>query len=291
MKRCVMVERILGIDLGISSLGWAVVEYDKDNDENNKIIDCGVRLFTAAETPKEKESPNKARREARGLRRVIKRRRVRMNKIKRLCQKYHLIKEIDLHKDAGMFHSSSNRVDVWKLRHDALYRLLNGGELARVLIHIAKHRGYKFLGDDESDEESGKVKKAGAALKDKFHAAHCQSVGEWLWKERGLQGKKRNKSGDYEISIPRDFLVEEIHRIFETQRKFGSYFAPFELQQAYTDIAFYVKPMQSIEHMVGKCIYFPEEPRAPKASPTAEQFVALGKFYATVIIDKEHKEQ
>lgn len=291
MKRCVMVERILGIDLGISSLGWAVVEYDKDNDENNKIIDCGVRLFTAAETPKEKESPNKARREARGLRRVIKRRRVRMNKIKRLCQKYHLIKEIDLHKDAGMFHSSSNRVDVWKLRHDALYRLLNGGELARVLIHIAKHRGYKFLGDDESDEESGKVKKAGAALKDKFHAAHCQSVGEWLWKERGLQGKKRNKSGDYEISIPRDFLVEEIHRIFETQRKFGSSFAPFELQQAYTDIAFYVKPMQSIEHMVGKCIYFPEEPRAPKASPTAEQFVALGKFYATVIIDKEHKEQ
>ncbi len=139
-----MVERILGIDLGISSLGWAVVEYDKDNDENNKIIDCGVRLFTAAETPKEKESPNKVRREARGLRRVIKRRRVRMNKIKRLCQKYHLIKEIDLHEDAGMFHSSSNRVDVWKLRHDALYRLLNGGELARVLIHIAKHRGYKF---------------------------------------------------------------------------------------------------------------------------------------------------
>ena len=94
MKRCVMVERILGIDLGISSLGWAVVEYDKDNDENNKIIDCGVRLFTAAETPKEKESPNKVRREARGLRRVIKRRRVRMNKIKRLCQKYHLIKEM-----------------------------------------------------------------------------------------------------------------------------------------------------------------------------------------------------
>ena len=286
-----MIERILGIDLGISSLGWAVVEYDKDNDESNKIIDCGVRLFTAAETPKEKESPNKARREARGLRRVIKRRRVRMNSIKHLFVTHKLLDKTLSDEETGIFHSQSNRVDVWKLRHDALYHLLNGDELARVLIHIAKHRGYKFLGDDEGDEESGKVKKAGAELKAKFHSTGCQSVGEWLWKERGLQGKKRNKGGDYEISIPRDFLVEEVQRIFETQQKLGSKFATAELQQAYTDIAFYVKPIQSIEHMVGKCTYFPDEPRAPKASPTAEKFVALGKFYATVVIDKENKEQ
>jgi len=291
MKRYVMVERILGIDLGISSLGWAVVEYDKDNDENNKIIDCGVRLFTAAETPKEKESPNKARREARGLRRVIKRRRVRMNTIKHLLVTHKLIDKSILNEETGMFHSQSNRADVWQLRHDALYQLLSGDELARVLIHIAKHRGYKFLGDDENDEESGKVKTAGTELKKKFLEAGCQSVGEWLWKERGLHGKKRNKSGDYEISIPRDFLVEEIYRIFETQQTLGSTLATSELQKAYTYIAFYVKPMQSIEHTVGKCTYFPNEPRAPKASPTAEQFVALGKFYATVVIDKENKEQ
>jgi len=291
MKRYVMVERILGIDLGISSLGWAVVEYDKDNDENNKIIDCGVRLFTAAETPKEKESPNKARREARGLRRVIKRRRVRMNTIKHLLVTHKLIDKSILNEETGMFHSQSNRADVWQLRHDALYQLLSGDELARVLIHIAKHRGYKFLGDDENDEESGKVKTAGTELKKKFLEAGCQSVGEWLWKERGLHGKKRNKSGDYEISIPRDFLVEEIYRIFETQQTLGSTLATSELQKAYTYIAFYVKPMQSIEHTVGKCTYFPNEPRAPKASPTAEQFVALGKFYAAVVIDKENKEQ
>ena len=286
-----MVERILGIDLGISSLGWAVVEYDKDNDENNTIVDCGVRLFTAAETPKEKESPNKGRREARGLRRVIKRRRVRMNTIKNLLVMHKLIDKKVLNQESGIFHSQSSRVDVWKLRHDALYRLLSGDELARVLIHIAKHRGYKFLGDEEIDKENGKVKTAGAELKKKFLEAECQSVGEWIWKERGFQGKKRNKSGDYEISIPRDFLVDEIHRIFKTQQKFGSKLAAAELQQAYSDIAFYVKPMQSIEHMVGKCTYFPEEPRAPKASPTAEQFVALGKFYATVVIDKKHQEQ
>lgn len=98
-----------------------------------------------------------------------------------------------------MFHSQSNRVDVWKLRHDALYRLLNGDELARVLIHIAKHRGYKFLGDDESDEESGKVKTAeengkvktaGEELKKKFLEAGCQSVGEWLMERKRATRQK-----------------------------------------------------------------------------------------------------
>jgi len=32
-----MVERILGIDFGIASLGWSVVEHDQENTANNKI--------------------------------------------------------------------------------------------------------------------------------------------------------------------------------------------------------------------------------------------------------------
>lgn len=285
-----MIERILGIDLGIASLGWAVIEHDKENDSNNKIVDCGVRLFTAAETPKEKESPNKARREARGIRRVIKRRRVRMNEIKKLCISNGLLNESAFDLDDGIYNSKANRTDVWKLRHDALHRLLNGNELARVMIHIAKHRGFKFVGDDETDEESGKVKQAGAQLREKFQNAGCLSVGEWLWRERGEHGKKRNKSGDYEISIPRDFLVQEIEIIFASQAKFGNTLATDELINEYKNIAFYVRPMQSIEKMVGTCTYFPDEKRAPKSSPTAERFVALGKFYNTVVVDNEGNE-
>lgn len=285
-----MIERILGIDLGIASLGWAVIQYDTENNDNNKIIDCGVRLFTAAETPKEKESPNKARREARGIRRVIKRRRVRMNDIKNLCIANGLLNEKDFDIDEGIYNSKANRTDVWKLRHDALHRLLEGSELARVMIHIAKHRGFKFIGDDEADEESGKVKQAGAQLREKFQNAGCLTVGEWLWRERGEQGKKRNKSGDYEISIPRDFLVQEIETIFASQQKYGNTFATEALKNSYKDIAFFVRPMQSIEHMVGTCTYFPDQKRAPKASPSAERFVALGKFFSTVIVDNEGNE-
>jgi len=286
-----VIERILGIDLGIASLGWAIVEYDKDNDANNRIVDCGVRLFTAAETPKEKESPNKARRDARGIRRVFNRRRVRMNEIKRLFVANGLIKDEDLDEDGGMYHSKANRADVWKLRYDALRRKLAGNELARVLVHIAKHRGYKFVGDEEADEESGKVKKAGAELRAKFESAGYKTIGEWLWATKGTKGRKRNKSGDYEFSIHRDFLVSEVKTIFEAQKQFGSSFASDELLGSYADIAFFVKEPPSVENMVGNCTYFPQEKRAPKCSITAERFVAIGKLFSTVIVDNAGNEQ
>lgn len=43
--------RVLGLDIGITSIGWAIVEFDKDakneidKEDKNKIINLGVRLF------------------------------------------------------------------------------------------------------------------------------------------------------------------------------------------------------------------------------------------------------
>ena len=39
----------MGLDIGIKSIGWAVI-----NDEKNRIEDLGVRIFPAAERPKTK---------------------------------------------------------------------------------------------------------------------------------------------------------------------------------------------------------------------------------------------
>ena len=43
-----MVERILGLDIGIASVGWAVVDYDKELHKNNKIIKSGYKLLIDA---------------------------------------------------------------------------------------------------------------------------------------------------------------------------------------------------------------------------------------------------
>lgn len=285
-----MIERILGIDLGIASLGWAVIEFDDKNVDNNKIIDCGVRLFTAAETPKEKESPGKARSNAKGIRRIINRKRVRMNKIKKLCESSGLLSHDDLDPEHGIFNSKGNRTDVWQLRYDALHRKLDEVEFARVLIHIAKHRGHDF---QTKEGDVGKVRTAGEALKSKLCEAGCRSIGEYIWLYPHIKDGRtfrRNKKDDYTISIHRSLLKAEVDEIFNTQEALGNTKATQQLKEQYTAIAFYVRPIQSIEKMVGFCTYFPQEKRAPKASPTAERFIAIGKFYTTVITDNQGNE-
>jgi CRISPR-associated endonuclease Csn1 len=51
-----MSKVILGLDLGITSIGWALVNVDDEDIANNHIIDSGVRIFTIAEHPKDGKS-------------------------------------------------------------------------------------------------------------------------------------------------------------------------------------------------------------------------------------------
>jgi hypothetical protein len=41
------MSRILGLDIGTNSIGWAIID-----DSSNKIIDCGVRIFPNSLTKK-----------------------------------------------------------------------------------------------------------------------------------------------------------------------------------------------------------------------------------------------
>ncbi|MBQ9259206.1 MAG: hypothetical protein IJ187_05085, partial [Neisseriaceae bacterium] len=88
---------IIGLDLGIASVGWACVAVDIFTDKDGKeqaqpigLIDCGVRCFSAAEVPKTGESLNAARRAARSQRRTIKRRASRMREVRKLLFKHGL---------------------------------------------------------------------------------------------------------------------------------------------------------------------------------------------------------
>ena len=89
---------IIGLDLGIASVGWACVKVAVHTDENGKeqaqpmgLIDCGVRCFAAAEEPKTGESLNAARRAARSQRRTIARRANRMRQVRKLLFKHGLL--------------------------------------------------------------------------------------------------------------------------------------------------------------------------------------------------------
>ena len=71
--------RVLGFDIGVASIGWALVE-------DSVLKDCGVRIFTKAENPKDGSSLALPRREARSVRRRLARRKARLNELKRLVK-------------------------------------------------------------------------------------------------------------------------------------------------------------------------------------------------------------
>lgn len=143
--------RKFGFDIGIASIGWAVVDTG-ESDNEFEIVDCGVRIFEAGEA---RNSTGKIipsalpRREARSTRRRLARRKARLNAVKRLLCKEFDIKFNDFIMQGEnlpkIFETSKETKSPWYLRKESLERKLTQSELARVILHIAKHRGYDDL--------------------------------------------------------------------------------------------------------------------------------------------------
>lgn len=131
-----MKKYILGLDIGITSVGWGII------DEENNIIEAGVRLFEEADSEN-----NVKRRGFRSNRRLKRRKALRILDIKDLLYNEGLIE-----KD---FKSS---LDPYLCRKKGLTEKLSNEELAVALIHLAKRRGSSLetVEDEKVSEESPK---------------------------------------------------------------------------------------------------------------------------------------
>ena len=131
----------IGLDIGIASVGWGIV------DEENKIIDAGVRLF-----PEAKSDENQKRRARRSARRLLRRRLHRLERLKKLLFEYKIIDNID-------YDFYTNETTPYKLRKKALYEKISDKELAVVLFHLVKRRGIQeFSLDNTSDKDDESTK-------------------------------------------------------------------------------------------------------------------------------------
>lgn len=301
--------KILGFDIGVTSIGWAFVE-------GEALKDCGVRIFTKAENPKNGDSLAAPRREARSTRRRLARRKARLNTIKRLlCEEFGLNLNDYLANDGELpkaYETTKDTKSPYELRTLALEQKLEPKELARVILHIAKHRGYgNKHAKTESDKDSKKVLSAiktnAAAMKDKY-----KSVGEYLYKEfyqkERLEGEKkgntptkefknvRNKGENYEHCVAQEQVRAELELIFQKQREFGFHFSEklykvatkndktkeLDFASAIMEIAFYQRDLKSFADKVGECVFYKDENRAPKDSLSAMEFVALTRIINTL---------
>ena len=295
----------LGLDIGIVSVGWAVIENDNEGNPI-RIVRMGSRIFERAEIPKTGASLAEPRRMARSARRRTRRRRFRTERIKVLFEKQGLI---DITELESAFNAGKNLCSVYQLRYEALDRNLTNEDWARVLLHLAQRRGYKSnsKAEESVDKERGKLLQAIEENKARMNEKGYRTIGEMLWLDdyfKGYSGSSkleyeklhtpRNKSDNYAHTLPRQLLIEEIHALFTAQRQYGSSFASEDFENAYTEIfssqrSFDEGPGEGspyagnqIERMLGMDELFelddkkmPTQPRAVKASFTFEYFKLL----------------
>ena len=264
--------RVLGIDGGIASVGWALLDLDHDAGALT-IVAAGVRTFDAPETAKERTPTNAVRRLHRGQRRVIRRRRQRMNQLRRL---FH---EAGLLPNAASDALGQKGLNPWRLRAEALERPLTGTELAVVLGHIARHRGFKSSAKRDAAanaaDETSKLKKAIAATQERLQG--YRTVGQMFDADPAFRDRKRNR-GDFTRSILRSDQESEVRKIFAEQRRRGSTLASEALEEDFGRTAFFQRPLQDSEHMVQSCPFEPREKRAARRSYAFEMFRLLSRL-------------
>ena len=260
------MERVLGLDVGITSIGFCVV-----NKTTDIIETMGVHIFDAAEHPKDGASLALPRREARGLRRVIRRRNMRKEALLKLLESYS-IADTDKIKD-------HHTLTPWELRKDGLHRKLSDIELARVLYHIAKHRGFKSnrkeIAKSKDEEEGGKLKKGIGELQERFKNSRMETIGAYLSSQKE---KKRNTEGNYSHTVTREMIEEEITKLFSRQRQFSNTKASEVLESKVKEVVLFQRPLKSVNHMRGYCIHLSDKIRAPKYSFSSEKFCFLSKL-------------
>jgi len=149
------MKRILGLDLGTTSIGWALVNEAESNEEKSSIIKLGVRVNPL--TVDEMSNFEKGKSITTNADRTLKR------SMRRNLQRYRLRREnlIEILKENGFIpkgtllseNGNKTTFETYRLRAKAATEEISLYEFARVLLMINKKRGYKSSRKAKSQEE------------------------------------------------------------------------------------------------------------------------------------------
>lgn len=277
----------IGLNIGINFVGWSVINID-----NNKVEKLGVRCFDVAEQLNSGESLFLNRSVARNRRRTIRRKKFRLERIKKLFLKEKWIRKDDISKYFGEFSGlTSKDKSPWQLRAEALEKKLTYLELSRILYHIAKKRGFLLNENREGHGEIGKLLKGVIYTHSLIEKKAYKTIAQMVMSDSEFSEKIRNKSDSYIHTFSRMDIKNEIDLIFKSQEKFGlfiseefkeNYIKLFNLQRTFDEgpsspSPYYYEKGQ-IDKMRGKCCFEKDENRASIGCFSAEKFIALSKL-------------
>lgn len=275
--------KILGLDLGTNSVGWAVVE--KNQNENFNLIDKGVRIFQeGVKIEKGIESSKAADRTGfRSARRIKFRRKLRkIELLKVLSQNGYCpelsIEELDNWRYQKIYPANSAFLDWQKTDEETkknpyyfralaveqkfdLSKKIDRYQLGRALYHMVQRRGFLSNRLEGTKESDGAVKKSIAEIND---AKGDKTLGQYFY-DKYLNGEKIRDTYTHR----EEHYLEEFNSIVRFQK------VPKDIVDKVHRAIFYQRPLKSQKGLIGKCVFETNKPRCATSRPEFEEYRML----------------
>ncbi|NWG93390.1 MAG: type II CRISPR RNA-guided endonuclease Cas9, partial [Parvularculaceae bacterium] len=310
-------ERIFGFDIGTTSIGWAVIDYDKDAGEG-RIVEqdgvpgMGVRIFPEARDP-DGTPLNQTRRQKRMMRRQLRRRKARRRALNEKLAAAGLLPPFSKDKDSAW--SKVMGLDPYPLRVKGLSEPLSAHEFGRAIYHLSKLRHFKGrdLEDDDdfidagptdadaanaAPKEKRRTKTAGDGhepardavadeqrLKDEIASTHKLLKARGLTLGQYLAGKNADAHKDgcpterrREAHAHRVDVEEEFEKLWTAQAAHNETLRDAALKASVSEVVFAQRPVFWRKATLGTCRFMPEAELCPRGSWLSQQRRMLEKL-------------
>lgn len=281
--------KVLGIDTGTNSIGWAIVE---KTDEGCKLLDKGVHIFQeGVKIEKGIESSKAAERTShRSIR--VRYHRIRMRKINllniliknHLCpplsdeelKNWKLKKEYPLNEMFMHWQRTDDKVNKnpYYNRHKCLNEKLDLDRpvdryiLGRALYHLVQRRGFLSNRKSPDDSDTGKVKEGISSLSDEMQKAGYEYLGDYFYYLYNKGEKIRSKYTAREGHYLKEFKA--ICNKQELYTRLGS-----DVVTSIEKAIFSQRPLKSQKGQVGKCVFEKNKAKCSASHPLFEEFRML----------------
>lgn len=276
------MERILGIDTGTNSLGWAIVDKDENAyhliAKGTNIFSEGVKIEKGIESSKAAE-----RTEHRSVRKHYWRRKIRKIRLLTILSENNLcpplnkeqlrqwrLKKVYPEDEAFMeWQRTEDKANVnpYKFRYICLTQKLDLSDLTqrfilgRALYHLNQRRGFLSNRKESTKEAEGAVKEGISSLSEEMKTAGSEYLGEYFYQLYQKGEKIRNH-----YTARKEHYLKEFQAICTKQELDAK--LVLKLEKAIFD----QRPLKSQKGQVGTCTFEKGKSRCPSSHPLYEDF-------------------
>lgn len=245
------MKRILGLDIGTASIGWAYIHEAEKSGECSEIKELGVRVVSLKQGEEKNFSEGKAitlnseRRLKRGMRRNLQRYKQRRKQLIHLLLKQGIINTGSILHEEG----KNTTFETLRLRSTAVTERVELEQLARILLSINRKRGYRSNRKDFSKEDSSGDYLKNIAERSKKLMDKQQTVGQYFYTK---VAKNPHTSLRNEVFYRQDYL-DEFERIWTTQQQYHPQLNSALKEEIRDTIIFFQRKLRSQKDLIKFC--------------------------------------